>query len=143
MSIGIFTDKKHKPSAEEIRAAVGSKQAAWEDLSQFARQNYADQEELKFLYGKNYGWALRFLSRGKMVINLYPADGSFTAQINLPEFAVQKALGMDIGAHVRQVLETAHPYPEGRWLFIPVQTERDLADVKRLLALRVVTRLRA
>jgi hypothetical protein len=32
----------------------------------------------------------------------------------------------------------AHPYPEGRWLFISVKSEQDLQDAKRLLVLTQV-----
>jgi len=34
---------------------------------------------------------------------------------------------------VRKIIEAAKPYPEGCWLFIPVGSEADLRDVKRLL----------
>ena len=58
-------------------------------------------------------------------------------QVNLPPDAVEKALAMDLGAASRQAIEAAHPYPEGRWVFVPVGSEADVADVIRLLALRV------
>jgi hypothetical protein len=37
---------------------------------------------------------------------------------------------------VQQVIEKAHPYPEGRWLFVPVESETDIRDIKQLLSLR-------
>jgi hypothetical protein len=35
MAIGIFTDKLHQPTMEEIYAAVGSKRQLWENLTSF------------------------------------------------------------------------------------------------------------
>ena len=34
MPIGLFTDKTHPPTSEEILAAVGPRQPAWQDLGQ-------------------------------------------------------------------------------------------------------------
>jgi hypothetical protein len=64
----------------------------------------------------------------------------FTVQVNLPEAAVQQALSGDFGEQARQVIAAAHPYPEGRWLFMPVETERDLADIRKLITMRVAWR---
>jgi hypothetical protein len=35
MSVGVFTDKGHPPTLEEIMAAIGSKQPAWEELTRY------------------------------------------------------------------------------------------------------------
>jgi len=135
MSVGVFTDKAHAPTAEQISAAIGSRRAAWEDTLQVIRESYAHQEDWRFC-GKNYGWALRFRKSGKALVSLYPAEGSFTVQLILSQADVDKAYGLKLGKHVRQIIEQAHPFPEGRWLFIPVQSGKDLRDVRQLLALK-------
>jgi hypothetical protein len=33
--------------------------------------------------GKNYGWNLRYLKRGKALVSLYPQSGRFVAQMVL------------------------------------------------------------
>jgi hypothetical protein len=104
MSIGLFTDKKRQPSDAEIRAALGDRLPLWEELAQSIRQSYpAAQEDIKFLYGQKYGWALR--------------EG--------------------IGESAQRAIARANLYSEGRWLFIPVESAADAADIRRLLALRV------
>ncbi len=47
---------------------------------------------------------------------------------------------MRLGENVQQAIARAHPYPEGRWLFIPVESEADMHDIQRLLALRAAER---
>lgn len=112
MSWGKFTDKKRRPSEFEIEEAIAPQRAAWVELTHFVREKYAPLEEWKYLYGKNYGWALRFLNKKQLLINLYPSEGTFTVQVNLSEPAVQQALHGELGAHVRQVIEAAHPCPK-------------------------------
>jgi hypothetical protein len=53
---------------------------------------------------------------------------------------VEKALNMNLGKSVQQAIARAHPYPEGRWLFIPVESEKDAQDIRNLLVLRVEAR---
>ena len=140
MSIGAFTDKKQQPTEEEILAMIGPKLPLWQELIQFIRENYPVEEDFKFLYGKKYGWALRFRIRRQLLTSLYPTAGGFTAQVNLSPEAVEQALAMQPGKNVQDAIARAHPYPEGRWLFIPVESADDVEDVKRLLTLRAETK---
>ena len=135
MSIGAFVNKAHPPTIEQVLDAIGSKRPAWEEFTRFLRERFAAKEELKF-YGKNYGWALRFRKSGKALVSLYPAEKSFTIQVILSEANVKQTRDLRIGKHVRQIIEQAHAYPEGRWLFIPVKSERDVRDAQELLALK-------
>jgi hypothetical protein len=140
MSIGAFTDKKRQPTEEEIRKTVGSKLAIWQELIQYIRTNYPSNEDFKFLYGKRYGWALRFRIRGQLLTSLYPNVEGFTVQVNLNPAAIDQAQRMNLGENVQTAIERANPYPEGRWLFVPVGSADDMKDIQRLLALRVETK---
>ena len=140
MSIGVFTDKQHQPADAKVLEAIGSQLPLWQELVRFIRETYPAQEDFKFLYGKTYGWALRFRIKGQVLTSLYPTQGGFTAQVNLSPEAVAQAQSMELGHNVQQAIERANPYPEGRWLFIPVESEEDVRDVQRLLALRVETK---
>jgi hypothetical protein len=140
MSVGVFTDKKHQPTDDEVLAAIGSRLPLWQELVRHIRAEYSAEEDFRFLYGKNYGWALRFRLKGQLLTSLYPTQVGFTAQVNLGPAAIEQALGLNLGQNVQQVIARAHPYPEGRWLFIPVESEQDLHDIVRLLALRVQTK---
>jgi hypothetical protein len=141
MSHGIFIDKKHIPSQDEIQVVLGECQGTWEAAVAWLRAAYPVEETFKFLYGKKYGWALHFERERKLLINLYPNQGFFTAQINLPESAVPAALALDLPAHFRAAVEGAFPFPEGRWIFIPCRGAADLPFLQKLVELRVAGRL--
>jgi hypothetical protein len=136
MSVSFFDDKTHQPTDAEISEAVGSLFSTWQTLTQWIRKNYPVQEDFKFLYGKNYGWGLKFSIKGKLLTALYPGSGYFTVQIILRLEAIEKAQGMKLGENALQAIQRANPYPEGRWLFIPVEAQNDLMDVQTLLTLR-------
>lgn len=136
MSIGCFTEKNREPSDEEVRQAIDSTLPLWDELIQHIRETYAPVEDFKFLYGKTYGWGRRFRLKGSLLATLYPAQSYFKVQVILNPQAVDEALSMSLGQNARKAIESANPYPEGRWLFIPVESAGDLEDVCRLLVLR-------
>ena len=140
MSVGIFTERKHQPTDAEIDQAIGPKLPLWRALIRFIQDKYPVEADFRFLYGKNYGWAWRYRIKGQLLTSLYPAQGCFKAQLNLSPEAVEAAQGMSLGENALQAIERAHPYPEGRWVFIPVESKQDVQDVQRLLALRVDTK---
>ena len=137
MSIGIFDQKEHPPKEAEMLAAVGLALDSWKALCQWIEETFPVQRELKYMYGKKYGWALRFQARGSLLTALYPTHNGFTAQVILNRAALEKAALLNLGESAKQAMKRANLYAEGKWLFIPVTSERDIADVKRLLCLKV------
>ena len=137
MSIGIFTKREHQPTDAEMRRAVGPKLAHWESLLLVIQEQYAVRKDIKFMYGDKYGWALRFRIRERLFTSFYPTQSGFTVQVILRPEAINRAHQMKLGKSVQQVIARAHPYPEGRWLFVPVKSAKDVQDVQQLLALRV------
>ena len=136
MSIGAFIDKERPPTIEQVLEVIGPKQLAWEKFTRFIREEFAAREEFRF-NGRNYGWAFRFRKGGKALASLYHAVGSFTVQVILSETDVARTRRLGIGKRVQGIIDQAHAYPEGRWLFIPIQSEKDVRDAQRLLALKL------
>lgn len=50
--------------------------------------------------------------------------------------AAKEAVSLKLGKNVKSVLESAHEFPEGRWLFVKMQSEKDLDDVQELLLVK-------
>jgi hypothetical protein len=99
---------------------------------EFVLEGYHVKSEPKF-YGKNYGWAYRYRKSGKALISVYPAQDGFTAQVILTKDQVKKVAGIKVGKKVRKTIDDAHMYPEGKLLFIKVNSPKDAADIKKLL----------
>jgi len=135
MAVGTFIDKLHQPTMKKIFASIGSKKELWDSLERFVAENYRTKRDFAF-YGKNYGWAVRFRKAGKALLSMHPGEGNFTVQIVLGETPAKKASSPKFGKNVRHVLEKAHEFPEGRWLFIKIGSKRDVRDVQQLLLLK-------
>jgi hypothetical protein len=135
MAVGSFVEKQHQPTMREVFASIGPKKVLWENLERFVAENYRTKRDFAF-YGKNYGWAVRFRKAGKALLSMYPGEHIFTVQIVLGEALGKKASNLKLGKNTRNVLESAHQFPEGRWLFIKVNSKQDLRDIQQLLLLK-------
>jgi hypothetical protein len=136
MSIGIFVNKQCPPTEPEISAAVGSALGRWNELSSWMTESLSARQELKYMYGQKYGWARRFHVRGALLAALYPTRNGFTAQVILNQTALEQVSRLKLGTNAKQAIDRAHVYDEGKWLFIQVESKRDVEDVEHLLGLK-------
>lgn len=135
MSIGIFSDKDHQPTTQEVFHALGPKRPHWDRLTQFISDNYQMPGLLSF-GGKKYGWNVWYRRGGKTLVSLYPQQGYFVAQIVLGKDQAEQALNLKLGKNVRQAVEEAPQLHDGRWLFIKVRSEKDVKDIEQLLLIK-------
>jgi len=135
MGIGIFCEKNHQPTTQEIFNSLGSKQPLWERLTQFISDNYQMPGLLSF-GGKKYGWNLWYRKSGKTLVTLYPNEEYFIAQIVLGNDQAQQALNLKLGRNVRRAIEDTPQLHDGRWLFVKVRSKKDVKDVEQLLQVK-------
>lgn len=135
MAIGVFLDKEHCPTAEEIGAALGPTQALWAELTQFIAHSYDMPGEWSF-GGKKYGWNLWYRRSGKSLTSLFPQQGYFVAQIVLGREQVEQASRLTLGQNVKTVFESTPQLHDGRWLFINVTTREEVEDIEHLLMVK-------
>jgi len=131
-----FTDRMHEPSRAGIRKALAGARVAWDDVEAYLAKTYGLKGSLHFMYGERYGWALRFRRGERLVLAMYPNDGRLTVQVILGRAQVAAATAMRLPARVSRALKAAKDYPEGRWLFVPVESLEDARELRPLVALK-------
>jgi hypothetical protein len=139
MSKGVFTDRVHRPTPDEIFVALGPRRKSWDELDQYVVENYQVQGELIF-GGLNYGWAVRFRKGGKTLLVLFPGQKEFIAQVVVGRSLLKKAQALKLGENARRVLESAKRFYEGCWLYIKVSSRQDSLDIQQLVALKAKPR---
>ena len=141
MPLPAFADEQRRPAVADVRAAAGPAADPWDRLAGWLDRTGAKGSFL--WYGRRSGWTLRYLRSGRPFVTATPEEGSFTVQIVLGRAEVEPAAALPLGERTRRICEGARQYPDGRWLFIPVETATDLADVLALLELKLPPRVRA
>ncbi len=138
MSLQPLTDKTQPPDAAVLRAALGEQlYLYWVALDTWLRDTYVVEPLVQFGSAKT-GWTFRYRKGGRPLCEMTPALGGFQVLVVLGAKESQRALaGADeLGPSVRGYLESANVYHDGRWLFIPVQSTRDVEDIQRLVTFK-------
>ena len=135
MAIGVFADKQREPGWDEILTVLGSAEPRWRRLVSFMEATYGLAGANKF-YGKSYGWMVWFRRSGKTLLALYPQQDALVAQVVLGPSLVEPALALSLPVGVHDAIAQAHPYPEGRWLFLSVASDAEAAAVEQLVLLK-------
>lgn len=132
-----FVDRTREPDRGNVRKVLAGARAAWDELEAHLAETYALQGSFHFMYGERYGWALCFRRSGRLVLAMYPNHGHLTVQIILGQAQIAVATAMSLPSRVSKVLRAAKHYPEGRWLFIRVQSLKGAQELRTLIALKM------
>lgn len=131
-------NKEQKPSQEEIVDTIGERSSLWLKIHEFIAENYDFSPELVF-WGKKYGWAIRYRKGGKTLGYFFPEADAFSVLLVLGNKEAEKvaSVASQLSASVKSVFENTEQLHDGRWLWIRVLTEPDVASVKLLIQAKV------
>lgn len=136
---GAFLDEAHPPSRGAWAVAVGPSAARWTGLVDWLMETYGVEGEPLF-FGRESGWCLRVRRSGRSLLTLLPHDGGFRALVVVgPSVAdaVSAAIARgELGSSVSRAFAGARAYPDGRWLWLPIEDDASAEAVRRLVAIK-------
>jgi hypothetical protein len=130
-----FLDRTAPPSKHEILAGLGSARDRWLRLESWARMTYGIEGELLYA-GRDTGWSVRFRRAGRALFTLMPRTDGFGALVVVGPSAWAGAANVALSKQTREAWERAHPYPDGRWLWLTIDDDLAAADVEHLVTLK-------
>lgn len=130
-----FMDAEHRPTEKEILGALGSRAPLWARLTAYLAEAYAIEPTF-VPPSRNYGWDVKYRKGGKTLVSLTPDEGGFTALVVLGEKEAEASRELELGKPVQGVFDDARQLRDGRWLFVQVESERDVEDIEKLLAVK-------
>jgi hypothetical protein len=131
----LFQDRRSTPSDDDLQSALGIAWSVWKGLIEFLKENYP-QAILDWKFMKS-GWTLTPVFKKRVICYLAPGANEFRAGFTLGEKAVAAALSSDLPVSLKQTIETARPYVEGRGFYIKASTPDDLKDLTTLVRLKL------
>ncbi len=132
---GAFLDRASPPGRAELVGVLGDRVRLWDRIAAAIEATYGVEGEPWF-FGRESGWATRYRKGGRALVVLLPAPGALSAIVVVGPTAYPAANDLELEPPVRAALESAHPYPEGRWVRIEVTSEAIADDVIRLVAVK-------
>lgn len=125
------------PDEEALVGSLGGARPAFDRLRRLRPGTVAEWRR----YTKAGPWTLKVTEGKRTLYYLTPGVDEFQVTLILGERATEAALGAaDVPEAQKQALREARPYVEGRGIRVAVQSERDVALVERLLAIKLELR---
>lgn len=137
MAGSIFLDKDHKPTADDLIAALGNALPLWNDFAAHIRETCAPIDSDWSFY-KSWHWRLK--RKARTVCYLFPVKDGFTAAFVFGEKAVAVAQSGKLPEKILKDIEGARKYAEGRGFYVDCRTPADLVHLKTLTAIKMETK---
>jgi len=137
MSENIFSDKNEKPDENRLAEKMGPTFQYWMEVKKHIQKQYGNTiEEWKF-YGKKYGWQLKTLIKKRNLFFLIPYESYFKLVFVFGDKAVAEIVQSEISEDLKKDILNAKKYGEGRGLSIEVRDGKYLADIKKLIDVKM------
>ena len=133
-----YFEQNHEPTMDDMIKFVNN--PLWEELQSFIENTYQTKAMLNYSRCSGQrGWNLKYRKSGKSLCVLYPMDSYFIALVVIgdKELTETEAYLPQASSEIQALFAKTRFAAGGRWLMIPVTSERILEDVKNLIQIRV------
>jgi len=133
----IFTDKEITPSQKDLKKALGSTFSTWQELQEYAKKSYPDTVEDWNFSSPKYGWSFRVKDKKRVIIYLLPRDRFFKVAMVFGQKATNEILKSHVADIIKQDIQNARVYAEGRGIRIDITDKTLTADIKTLISIKL------
>jgi hypothetical protein len=138
-----IADKTSQPDERTVRNWMGPEAFEhWVELRSWIEQSYPGVFEPDWLYGgKKRGWSLRY-RKTKALCTLLPAYRQLSVLVVLGRAERDKfdERRYSWSPQLVKLYDDARPYPDGKWLTVPISSVDDRHELTELMAMKRPTR---
>lgn len=129
-------NKSEQPSFSELLAYCGESGAYWHELDQYMHEHYDLVSEIRFPYGKDYGWRINYKHRKKYICDVHAEKDAFTVFLQLRCETIDK-IKNKLSEYALMIWEKRYPCGYGGWIRYRVTKCEQLPEVYLILAAKV------
>lgn len=138
MDSSIFPDSAVTPDDDLLKAAIGDLFQLWVEIREYVQDKYPAAAEKWNFPGRKYGWSYQIRDKKRAILYLLPRDKYFQIALVFGERAVKDALNSEISLEIKENIESARVYAEGRGFRIEVRNNKDIQDIKKLVDIKLL-----
>jgi hypothetical protein len=135
--ISIFQDKAVIPADKDLVENLDSTYNLWIMLHDFVLDKYPMGLAEWNYSGIKYGWSYRIKDKKRAIIYLLPRNKYFKVAFVFGQKATDLILVSDISNEIKEELEKAKKYAEGRGIRIDIDNEMKIKDIKKLIEIKL------
>lgn len=135
--ISIFPDKAMKPTDNDLSDKLGSTYELWNRIHDIVLSKYPGGLAEWNYPGIKYGWFYRIKDKKRAIVYMLPRDRYFKVAFVFGEKAVTKIMDSNISNDIKNELNQATKYAEGRGVRIDVKNESVIVDIEQLVDIKL------
>jgi hypothetical protein len=114
MGISVFTDMAKTPNDTDLQRSLGNTSELWHKVHDYVFLKYPKaREEWNFTSAK-YGWSFRIKDNKRAILYFLPEKNCFTLAFVFGQKATDKIMQSPVSEQIKNELEGARVYAEGR-----------------------------
>jgi len=137
MSASIFDLKNIIPTEAMLTRDLGPAKDWLNQIQHFIENNYADLIiEWKY-YGQKSGWILKLLHKKRNILFVVPLHDSLKVVFTFGEKAFNLIFDSDVQGYIKQELQYAPKYAEGRTIQLHITSSEQLNSIFELIRIKL------
>ncbi len=132
-----FADKNIEPDTKALQGALGNTFSLWNEISDYVFGLYPAGIAKWYYSGDKYCWNFRINDKKRAIIYLLPRENFFKIAFVFGNKATDFIMNSEICESIKQELQNAKPYAEGRGIRINIEGPDLLGDIKQLIRIKV------
>ena len=132
-------NKQIEPSFEDLLAFSGECGMLWNGLDEWLKSEYSAQTKIRFPYGKDYGWSVKYSKGSKHICDVFAEKGAFNVFLKISDkafVAIQECLS----DYSKEIYADKYPCGDGGWIRYRVTSEQHIDDAKKFIDAKVKIR---
>ena len=132
-------NKQEIPTFEDLIAYCGERGALWRALDQHMENSYKATRQIRFPYGKDYGWSAKYSVKSKHICDIFAENGAFTALFQVATAAIESIYG-ELDDYAKAIWADASPCASGGWISFRVLDQTQLEMLEKIIHAKVTVR---
>jgi len=132
-------NKQKTPTFEDLIRHSGERGALWLALDADLTETFQAVRLIRFPYGKDYGWGVKYSVKSKHICDIFAEDGAFSALFQISSKAMDTVYE-ELGPSGKTVWDNKYPCASGGWIDFRVLTSGELADLKKIIHAKIMVR---
>ncbi len=132
-------DKQKQPTFEEMIDYCGDSGVLWIALENYLQAEFDATRQIRFPYGKDYGWGAKYSRKSKHICDVFAENGAFTVLFQVSSDAVDMIYD-EMDAYAKEAWVNKYPCSSGGWVNFRILNEAQLESAKKVICARVKPR---
>lgn len=133
----IFTDKAATPTAQDLATALGAAAALWDAIRDYTLELFPEAVPEWKCPSERFGWGFRLSDKKRVLVYLLPRDGFFRVGLVFGQKATAAVLASGVTQAVKDELQAARAYAEGKGIRVEVRSPEALEDIRTLISIKL------